>query len=324
MKRANIFAFSPGIPRLQQLGAWSLTARSFDGTASCDGIQAGTRGSSGVHYSNARFSMNGAANGVRSVSEIRKARVQDVGSEYAHEKAGYMQARQSSDNRTVYLGDAEERLSSDAPERDESDNSMMLSLQDLAELERDYKTAKSEYKEAKAMVKEGMKRAKDGNSSFEGTISEEVVTVLERAYREKKAAYKRAKEMVKTKEMAKERHNDTGIAVQNGATRTVTDDEPRMPATNRPADSAANGAATVTVCGSKTCTRMGSHAVAAMLGSSASLVAKCMDRCGGVGPSVRLKDGRVVKVDFRNAIRKAVEGDDITVITPPPREGSRG
>lgn len=146
-----------------------------------------------------------------------------------------------------------------------------------------YRAAKAAYKEAKAVAKALRKRediAPRGKDPH--------------ACAPEKAARKAEKERRKARRREREREGWNGFVA------------------SRPLQGAA-----VTVCGGKTCTRLGADAVAHVLRGAGKgregavqTGAPCMKMCGGVGPTLDV-GGEKVKVDFRAAVLGAlVRGEE--------------
>lgn len=253
--------------------------------------------------------MSGSENGAINVNVNGHARIEKRESEYGQGKELYEFTKQAMESGKMPEDNDTNKSGSDISGKNLNYNDGTDSVQSLADLESDYKRAKARYKEAKAVLEKGARRTMGEFTNVGDTVSKEMVAVLEQEYRTKKKVYKRLKEMRKSEEKPKE----VDMFRQDDSMNVMTDSGLSDNGQNLASDNTANNAEVMTVCGSKTCCRLGAQAVATLLGPSAILVPKCMKRCGGVGPSVRLTNGKVVKVDFKNAVRNVVRQNSVPI-----------
>lgn len=314
MSNPNAVAFSIGIVPWQQARTWMPTARFLDDGCGYDGSWCGRQRKHlenvrSVRRVNARFLMSGDANGAKDVNLSVNGKARNSSDEYTQQAVG--------NGSSFSVGDTKERSSGilDHESSNKSDDNGRSWQESVDDLKKEYKAAKADYKDAKEAYEKGDTRSMNGMGWVADVcVSAERVRILEREYRDKKAVYKRAKETRK----AMEKGSTTKKAITTMTTKTTKTTAMKTNevigdaavrdagATHTLTPTTARSAAVVTVCGSKTCARLGAQAVANVLGPAASLVPKCMSRCGGVGPSVRLGDGRVVKVDLKAAVRNAI------------------
>lgn len=318
MSSYNRVAFSSGIVPWHHLPAWKsssglLDRRAWYNRSGCNEHHKHIKNRRPLKYGSCRVFMSGGDNGTKNANVNGYARIEKRESEYGQGKELYEFTKQAMESGKMSEGNGTNNSSSDILGKNLNYNDGTDSSQSLTDLESDYKLAKARYKEAKAIAEKGVSRKVGEFTNVGETVSKEMVAVLEEEYRAKKGAYKRLKEMRKSKEKTKEKPKEMEMLKQEDSIKVMTDSGLCDNGQSLTSDNTANNTEMITVCGSKTCCRLGAQAVATLLGPSAILVPKCMKRCGGVGPSVRLTNGKVVKVDFKNAVRNAVPRNSVPI-----------
>lgn len=178
-------------------------------------------------------------------------------------------------------------------------------MEHLQRLEEDYRKSKAAYKEAKERRKRATCKLDNLGSGEKRatTVSLTMIATLEQEYQQKKDVYKRAKASIKEAE----KMTKTDTKSESCVTSPMNDNLWNGQWKQSGGEKANIEPSTVTICGGKTCRRLGAEAVASVIRGEGTVVDKCMKKCGGIGPSIRLVNGKVVKVNLRGAVRQAIE-----------------
>lgn len=172
----------------------------------------------------------------------------------------------------------------------------------------DEQHAEAEYRSTKAVYKRAKDVYKQRTAMPEMRANLPSAGEVEAAYRAAKLKYKEAKSAWK--------------ALRNAKQASLKDKTPKLESlgiSRMPVGF--DTTEFITVCGGKTCKRMGADAVAEvmqretrkgfMMGANVSMNAPCMKQCGGEGPTVRLGTD-TVKVDLKKAVLDAINRNGST------------